>query len=137
MQQAATIEAPGTGGALFSPDTPYFDIVSRLRPLPNETVVDKTLPNAFAGTNLAEVITRTGKKNLILIGYMTHMCISSTARAALDLGYSDTIVASATATRDLPDGKGGVVRATIIQAASLAALADLFAVIVALLTDSI
>lgn len=118
----------GNGG-LFNPATPYFAIVPQLRPLPDEAVVEKTLPNAFAGTNLAELITRTGKKNLILIGYMTHMCISSTARAALDLGYRDTIVASATATRDLPGGKGGIVPAATVQAANLAALADRFAVI--------
>lgn len=117
-------------GALFNPDTPYFTIVPQLRPVSGETVVEKTFPNAFAGTDLAEVIARTGKKNLILIGYMTHMCVSSTARAALDLGYRSTIVASATATRDLPDGKGGVIPASTIQATSMSALADRFSVIV-------
>lgn len=117
-------------GGLFDPATPYYAIIPQLRPTSGETVVEKTLPNAFARTNLAEAIAKTGKKNLILIGYMTHMCISTTARAALDLGYQSTIVANATATRDLPDGKGGVIPAATIQAANLAALADRFAVIV-------
>lgn len=117
-------------GGLFDPATPYYAIIPQLRPASGETVVEKTLPNAFAGTNLAEVISKTGRKNLILIGYMTHMCISTTARAALDLGYKSTIVANATATRDLPDGKGGAIPAATIQAANLAALADRFAVIV-------
>lgn len=117
-------------GGLFDPATPYYAIIPQLRPVPGESVVEKTLPSAFVGTGLAEVITKTGKKNLILIGYMTHMCVSTTARAALDLGYQSTIVANATATRDLPDGKGGVITAATIQAASLAALSDRFAVIV-------
>lgn len=117
-------------GGLFNPATSYFAIVPQLQPAPGETVVEKFLPNAFAGTNLAEAISRTGKKNLIIIGYMTHMCVSSTARAALDHGYRSTIVASATATRDLPDGKGVVIPASTIQAVSLAALADRFAMIV-------
>lgn len=117
-------------GGLFDPATPYYAIIPQLRPASGETVVEKTLPNAFAGTNLAEVIAKTGRRNLILIGYMTHMCISTTARAALDLGYHSTIVANATATRDLPDGKGGAIPAATIQAASLAALSDRFAVIV-------
>lgn len=80
--------------------------------------------SAFADTRLEEAIRRTGRKNLIIAGFMTHNCVSSTARAARDLGYAPTIVAAATATRDLPDGKGGLVPAPVLQAASLAALAD-------------
>lgn len=115
---------------LFDPATPYYKIVPQLRPVAGEAVVEKTLPNAFAGTDLVKVIERTGRKNLILIGYMTHMCVSSTARVALDLGFRTTIVAGATATRNLPDGKDGVIPASTVQAASLAALSDRFAVIV-------
>ena len=33
---------------------------------------------------------------------MTHMCVNSTARDAFNLGYRPTVVASATATRELP-----------------------------------
>jgi nicotinamidase-related amidase len=61
---------------------------------------------------------------------MTHMCVSSTVRAALDRGYHTTVVAKATATRDLPDTDGGIIPAQILQRASLAALADRFAAIV-------
>jgi nicotinamidase-related amidase len=118
------------GGALFNPDGPYFEIVSALAPKPDETIIKKTLPNAFAGTNLEETLARIGRKNLIVIGYMTHMCISSTVRAATDRGYRSTIVAKATATRDLPAPGGGVVPAQTLQSASLAALADRFAAIV-------
>lgn len=58
------------------------------------------------------------------------MCVSATVRAALDLGYRTTLVAAATATRDLPDPAGGVVTADALQRAELAALADRFAVVV-------
>ena len=58
------------------------------------------------------------------------MCISSTARAALDLGIPTTIVAKATATRDLPSVQGGIIAAETVQAAALAELADRFAAIV-------
>ena len=60
---------------------------------------------------------------MILAGFMTHNCVSSTARAALDLGILVTIVANGTATRDLPDLRGGVIAAEIVQAAALAELA--------------
>ncbi|VEG57125.1 nicotinamidase-like amidase [Mycolicibacterium aurum] len=62
---------------------------------------------------------------------MTHMCVNSTARGAFNLGYAPTVVASATATRALPGLPGqDPVPAQALQAASLAAVADLFAVVV-------
>jgi nicotinamidase-related amidase len=63
--------------------------------------------------------------------YETHMCVNSTARGAFSLGYAPTVVAGATATRNLPGTDGGVVHAAALQAASLASIADLFGVVVA------
>lgn len=117
-------------GALFNPAGPYFAIVPQLRPLPGEAVVEKTQVSAFAGTRLGEILAATGRKKLILMGYMTHLCLSTTARAASDRGYAVTIVAGATATRDLPDGKGGTIPAATIEAASLAELSDRTATVV-------
>ena len=69
-------------------------------------------------------------ENLVIAGFMTHMCVNSTARGAFNLGYAPTVVAAATATRALPGVAGGEVPAENLQAASLAALSDLFAVVV-------
>jgi nicotinamidase-related amidase len=118
------------GGSLFNPQSPYFAIAGPWSPVEDETVIEKRLPNAFAGTRLNEAIRATGRKQLIIVGFMTHMCVSSTVRAALDRGYTTTLVDAATATRDLPDGKGGTIPAETVQQASLAALADRFAVVV-------
>ena len=123
-----------------APERPVFAlgsqgarIVRELTPLASEEVIEKTLPNAFSGTGLAKSLERfvaAGRKSLILAGFMTHNCVSSTARAALDHGILATVVANATATRDLPDVRGGVIAAEIVQAAALAELADRSAVIV-------
>jgi nicotinamidase-related amidase len=118
------------GGSLFNPDDVYFQIAEPVAPQQDETIITKTLPNAFAGTNLEETLSRIGRKNLIVIGYMTHMCVSSTVRAALDRGYHTTIVAKATATRALPSPDGGAISAKALQSAALAELADRFATIV-------
>jgi nicotinamidase-related amidase len=123
------------GAALFDPNGPYVQIADAVAPRPDEIVITKTLPNAFAGTDLEVQIERAGRKNLIVIGYMTHMCLSSTVRAALDRGYRTTVVAGASATRDLPDGKGGAIPAWVVQCASLAALADRFASVVSSADD--
>jgi nicotinamidase-related amidase len=117
-------------GPLFNPAGPYFAIAEPMAPVEGERVIEKRLPNAFAGTDLAQRLAATGRKHLIVIGFMTHMCVSSTVRAALDLGYATTLVADATATRDLPDGSGGTIPAQAVQQASLAALADRFATVV-------
>ena len=118
------------GGALFNPEGPLSGIVAPLIPLDGETVVVKLLPNAFAGTELDALIRATGRKELIVAGFQTHMCVSSTVRAALDLGWRTTVVDAASATRDLPDGAGGVIPAEALHRANLAALADRFAVVV-------
>jgi nicotinamidase-related amidase len=104
-------------------------IVSALAPLPGEPVIEKLLPNAFAGTDLRERLVATERKNLILVGFMTHMCVSSTARAALDLGFRTTIDANGCATRDLPDGRGGAIAAAMVHDVALAELSDRFAII--------
>jgi len=119
----------GRVGGLFDPATAAFSIADPLTPAADEAIVDKTLPNAFARTDLQARIEALGVKSLIVVGFMTHLCVSSTVRAALDLGLGCTVVAEACATRDLPDGEGGVVGAAALHRAELVALSDRFAVV--------
>ena len=95
----------------------------------SETVVVKQYPNSFVETDLDEKLKAVGAGNLVIAGFMTHMCVSSTARAALDLGYKTTVAADAAATRDLPDPMGGVISADALHRAALAGLADRFAIV--------
>ena len=81
-------------------------------------------------SDLADRIRALGREEIILAGCMTHMCVSATARAALDLGLRATVVAGAAATRDLPDPLGGVIPAAALHRTALAELADRFAIIV-------
>lgn len=118
-------------GKAFNPSSSGFEIVAPLTPRAGETIVDKGLPNAFAGTELAKILAAAGRKNLIVGGFMTHMCVSATVRAATDNGYMSTIAADTVATRDLPDALGGeTVSADAINRITLAALSDRFAWIV-------
>ncbi|GBU17850.1 MULTISPECIES: cysteine hydrolase family protein [Methylobacterium] len=116
-------------GTPYDVRAPIGQISDEVAPLDGEPVITKALPSSFVGTDLAERLERTGVKDLILAGFMTHMCVNSTARSAFSLGFRPTVVASATATRDLPGTDGSLVPAAQLQAASLAGLADLFAVI--------
>jgi len=125
----------GRPGGLFDLDGEGGQILDKAAPAAGETIVRKSLPNAFAGTDLDALVKATGRRSLILAGFMTHLCISSTARVALDLGYKTTVVADATATRALPavedggDSSRPVVSAADIQRSALAELADRFATV--------
>ena len=120
----------GKPSGLFDRGAERGAIVAEVAPQAGEPVIEKPLPNAFAGTDLEARLAATGRKNVILAGLMTHMCISSTARAGLDLGFRITIDAASCATRDLPDGRGGVVSANVIHEVALVELSDRFAIIV-------
>jgi len=105
-------------------------IVDRVAPRDGEPTIVKTYPNSFTGTKLDSLLKQGPERPLLLAGFMTHMCVNSTARGAFSLGHAPTVVAGATATRDLPGTDGRVVEAAALQAASLASIADLFGVVV-------
>jgi nicotinamidase-related amidase len=117
-------------GSLYDIEGESGAIVSQVAPHNGEPVVVKNYPNSFVQTDLDEVLKTSNATNLVLAGFMTHMCVNSTARGAFNLGYAPTVVASATATRALPGLGDETVSAKAMQAASLAAMADLFAVVV-------
>ena len=120
-----------TTGKAFNPTLAGFEIVKELTPRDGETIVDKGLPNSFANTDLAKHPAALGRKNLIVGGFMTHMCVSATVRSATDHGYMSTIAADTIATRDLPDATGGAtVSADVLNRVTLAALSDRFAWVV-------
>lgn len=118
------------------PGTPYDiraeigAIADKVAPAAGEPVVVKNYPNSFVSTDLDARLKALGVKNLVVAGFMTHMCINSTGRGAFNLGYAVTVPANATATRPLAGPDGSTVPAEALQAAALAALGDLFAVVV-------
>ncbi len=119
----------GREGGLFDRNTERGQIIESLSPVTGEQVVEKPLPNAFTDTRLKALLDEAGNHDLIMIGFMTHMCVSSSARAALDHGFRVTIDAESCATRDLPDGSGGVIDAATLHRVALIELSDRFAVI--------
>lgn len=118
------------GAGIFDPSNEFSQIAAAVMPVDDEAVVSKHYPNSFTESSLAEVLEKHGRKKLIVVGFMTHMCVSATSRAGLDRGFNVTVVDGACATRDLPDGKGGQISAEVVHQANLAALADLVATIV-------
>jgi nicotinamidase-related amidase len=123
------IEHDDGEGSLYDIRAEIGQIVERVAPQGDETVIVKNFPNSFVQTELDDRLKAASARNLLLAGFMTHMCVNSTARGAFNLGYAPTVVASATATRALP-GPTGVVSSEALQVASLAAISDLFGIVV-------
>jgi nicotinamidase-related amidase len=105
-------------------------ISAEVAPIDGESVITKQFPNAFIQTELDAQLKALSVHNIVLAGFMTHMCINSTAHGGFNLGYAPIVVASATATRALPASDGSVVPAAAVHAAALAATRDLYAVVV-------
>lgn len=101
----------------------------QVTPQDGEAIISKAYPNSFVQTTLNEQLKQASVTNLVVGGFMTHMCVNSTVRGAFSLGYAATVVASTTATRDLPRG-GEVIKAQALHEASLASISDLFGVVV-------
>ncbi|MDE2279362.1 MAG: cysteine hydrolase [Xanthomonadaceae bacterium] len=74
-------------------DAPLFATGSRgweLHPLvagrPRQHYLRKTLPSAFAGTDLGDWLREHGVDTLAVVGYMTHNCNDTTIKHAFDAG---------------------------------------------------
>ena len=97
---------PGTDTP-FDPASGHVRLIEPLEPAAGEPVLTKTSRNAFTTTNLAQLLTERGIRDLVLCGIQTEQCCETTARLAADYGYRVTFVTDATATfpiahRDAP-----------------------------------
>ncbi|WP_432007977.1 cysteine hydrolase family protein [Streptomyces parvus] len=97
-------------------------------PADGEAVVVKQVPNAFHGTDLGEHVPE--GQDVIVAGWMTHMCVAFTAQGAFLRGNRPTVVADACATRSLPVA-GADLDACQVHYSALATIGDLYGVVVA------
>jgi nicotinamidase-related amidase len=85
---------------IMSADEAGFAIRPELTPTPAERVVRKTTFSAFAGTELEPMLSAGGVENLVVVGVTTCVCVESTARSAVDLGFRCVLVDRALADYD-------------------------------------
>jgi nicotinamidase-related amidase len=81
---------PGSWGVEFSPGIGPSD-------RPNEVEFVKDVVGAFTGTDLGSWLDAMGADQVLLVGFFTHMCVSTTAREAIMRGLAVSID---------PDGTG-------------------------------
>lgn len=87
--------APGSWGAEFSTGLgPHSGLRS-------EKLFEKDVFGAFTGTNLEQWLRAIGAGSLLLVGFYTHMCVSTSAREALVRGFDVAIDPDGTGACDL------------------------------------
>ncbi|MFF2547840.1 isochorismatase family protein [Kitasatospora sp. NPDC058063] len=104
-------------------------IHSSVVPAEGERVVVKQAPDAFVGTDLGELLDAAGHRDVVVAGFMTHMCVAFTTAGAFLRGNRPTVVAAACATRPLESAGTGLTAAQVHRAA-LATIGDLYGVVV-------
>ena len=113
----------------FLEGTPGVEISDRIRPEASDKVIVKRYPNSFLETELDAYLKSLQADTLIICGMMTHMCVDTTVRAAMDYGYQVKLAADACATMDL-ELNGEIIPAEMVQKAFIAALDGVFATVI-------
>ena len=81
-------------------ESPGWQIVPELAPLDGEPIVDKRFGDAFADTDLGEVLERLNADRIVLCGALTENCVRSTFNGALYRGFPVTLITDAHTTVD-------------------------------------
>ncbi|MFD7553213.1 MULTISPECIES: isochorismatase family protein [unclassified Streptomyces] len=136
--RAAGIPVVHVADAGYDIDSELGAISPEVAPLEGEPVVVKGVPDAFHGTDLEKTLRELGAgQDLVLAGFMTHMCVAFTAQGAFNRGFRPTVVAEATATRSLAASDGTALPAAALQTAALVTIGDVFGLVVPTVEDLI
>lgn len=90
-----------------------------VEPLADEIVIEKTKSSAFADTDLIKILSKESCTNVVLVGFTANECIDATAKDAAALGFDTFVSSDATATFDLRDATGKLIKADRIHKLTL------------------
>jgi len=110
-------------GSSLTPGTPGNAFRPGFGPQGDEPLITKSVNSAFIGTDLDLQLKRLGARHVIAFGISTDMCVSTTIRTGVNMGWDMVLVADACDCFDLPDGQGGTIFAEEVQRAHVATLA--------------
>ncbi|MFD7546140.1 isochorismatase family protein [Streptomyces sp. NPDC059816] len=85
------------------PGTDGWRIAPELTPGDDEVVVPKSTPDSFLGTELDRTLRQLDVTEVVVTGFATEICVDTTARAALGLGYDLLLVEDGHTTSVRPD----------------------------------
>jgi len=118
---------PDSPLAQGQPGNDFKDIV---KPIANESIIEKQVNSAFIGTDLKQQLDVLSVRKLVIVGLTTDHCVSSSARMAGNLGYETFLVSDATATFNKVGPDGTKFTAEMIHEIALASLHNEFATVI-------
>lgn len=98
------------------------------RPVPNhgaERLFEKDIFGAFTGTDLEGWLRGLGVTEVVIAGFYTHVCVSTSAREALVRGFDVVLDPDATGARALEDDRLGRQRADDVRRSALLQLVNM------------
>lgn len=99
-------------------------------PRAGEPLFPKQVNSGFIGTGLKQHLDEQQISSLLIVGFITNHCVSTTARMAGNYGYEVFVAEDATATFDRIGHDGQLYKAQEVHNISLASLHEEFATIV-------
>ncbi len=111
----------------FFRNAPGCEILTSLAPLENELIIEKEKSSAFGDTSLEGLLAQRNCTSVVLVGFTANECIDATARDAVGLGFTAIVIGDATATFDLRDPSGKLVKAERVHRLTLANISALYA----------
>ncbi|WP_229909404.1 isochorismatase family protein [Streptomyces flavofungini] len=100
------LQNDGPDDALDEPDTPTWELHFPVDDERGELLFRKTVDDGFEETELEDVLREEGVTALTVCGVMSEMCVSATARTALDLEFRLVLAHDAHGTYDIPAAPG-------------------------------
>jgi nicotinamidase-related amidase len=110
------------------PGQPGVDFMAPLAPRVGERIFQKKVNSAFIGTNLENHLRSEGIQSLVMVGFTSDHCVSTSARMAANLGFNVFVVSDATVAFER-SGVNSTYPPDIVHEVSLASLRGEFAVI--------
>jgi nicotinamidase-related amidase len=117
-------DEPGTP---FEKGKPLGEPMPCAAPLAGEVLFWKSTSSAFSGTGLDAYLRRAGIGHIVLVGAVAAFCITSTTRAASDLGFKVLLPGDALLGFDIPAHDGGRIDAPTVMRVTLSLLGADFA----------
>lgn len=96
------LQNDGAPGSPDEPDTPGWRLFFAAQERESEHVIHKTTDDGFQGTELASILEAHTVREVAVCGVMSEMCVSATARSAMNLGWQVVLAHDAHATYDIP-----------------------------------
>ena len=96
------IQHCGTAGDDFEPKKPGWSLLPELNRHPTDVVVQKTLNDPFAGTDLRAILEDLAPTRVLIASWATDFCVDATVRSSVSHNHPVVVISDAHTLADRP-----------------------------------